>query len=127
MKASFQVLALLTLLSASALTARADEEPPTVKRPFYVFYPAASATHFRVFINKNTRETLSVRLKDANGNPLFLGWVGKHEPGKALSFDLADLPDGTYTVEVKGKQETVSKAFTLSSPKPTPQRFLAFN
>ncbi len=123
MKTSLQVLALLTLLSASALTARADEEPPSVKKPFYVFYRTSSPTDFRVYINKSAHESLTVTLKNRNGDQLYSSWVGKNDPGKALSFNMAQQPDGTYTVEVKGKHETVTKTFVLSTP--ASDRFLA--
>jgi len=128
MKASYKVLGLLVALTTTALQARADEEPPTVRKPFYAFFRVASPSDFRVFINKNSPENLYVTLKNGQGETLYTAQVGKHEPGKALNFNMRALPDGTYTVVIRGKSETVTKSFVMATPLPTPapERTLAF-
>lgn len=120
MKTSLKFLALLVALTAAAPQARADEEPPTVRKPFYAFFRTASPSNFRVYINKNSPETLHVTLRNKAGESLYAIEVGKREPGKALSFDMRNLPDGAYTVEVRGKSEKVTKTFVLTTPEPTP-------
>lgn len=127
MQVSLKLLALLVALTTTALQARADEEPPTVRKPFYAFFRVTSPSDFRVFINKNSPETLCVELKNAQGEMLYTTHVGKREPGKALTFNLRSQPDGVYILHVRGKNETVTKTFVLSTPAPmpAPERTLA--
>lgn len=124
MKTPLNVLALLVALTATTLQARADEEPPTVRKPFYAFFRAASPSEFRVFINKNSPEALNVTLFNQRGESVYETTVARHEPGKALALNMSLQPDGVYTLVVRGKTETVKKTFVLSTP--TVDRTLAF-
>lgn len=128
MKATYKVLGLLVALTATALQARADEEPPTVRKPFYAFFRAASPADFRVFINKNAPEALHVTLRNQSGEIVFATQVGKREPGAALNLNMRQQPDGVYTLVIRGKKETVTKTFVLATPAPmpAPERTLAF-
>lgn len=124
MNASLKVLALLVALTTTVLQARADEEPPTVRKPFYAFCRPYGSSQFQVFINKNAPEPLNVTLFNRRGEVLYETEVGRRESGKALALNMSLQPDGVYTLVVRGKTETVKKTFVLSTP--TTERMLAF-
>ncbi len=123
----------LSLFAAAVLTAatpvqsQARHTEPTATAsavPFDVSIVRAPAEmKLRVFIQKHQSSSLSVSLRNSQGELLYSSTVGKKEPGRALSFNLSELPDGTYTLDVKGAGKHVTKTLNLD----TPQRLLAMN
>lgn len=120
------LFAAVVLTAAAPAPSQARHTEPTAAAavPFDVSIVRVPAEmKLRVFIQKHQSATLSVSLRNSEGQLLYSSMLGKREPGRALSFNLSDLPDGAYTLDVKGAGKHVTKTLSLD----TPQRLLAMN
>lgn len=79
----------------------------------------ASTNALKVHVQKHTKEAVTVQLKDQRGAVLYSEKISAKQPGKALLFNLSDLADGTYSLEVAGDGQQVSKSFELKVPSST--------
>ncbi|GAA4467435.1 hypothetical protein GCM10023189_51100 [Nibrella saemangeumensis] len=118
MKTLITTIALALTLSATSLTASADShrltgpKAPTSYR--VAVFPSSSAAKLNVIVEKAAGR-VEVRLKDAKGHVLHTSYLQKKD-GKFWSrFDMSELQDGTYTVEIDNGAETTAKEVTLST------------
>ncbi len=126
MKTNFAVLALAAALLVAPLAATvaatpvsADPTAPAAKTAsFTVFaYRTGNPMNVRVNVQKtDTRKTVVVTLKNKDGEVLFQEFMGKKETQHAFAFDLSELEDGAYTIEITSNQEKVTKTFDVSTP-----------
>lgn len=126
MKTNFAVLALAVALLAAPLAAAVAATPvsndptaPAAKTAsFTVFaYHTGNPLKVRVNVQKtDNKKPVIVTLKNKDGDVLFQEYMGKKETRRAFAFDLSELEDGTYTVEITNSQEKVTKTFDVSTP-----------
>lgn len=136
MKTSLKYIALagLTGLFISTATFANDNAPtnaPTVtgvsgwitapKATFEVQTYKTSAGRLVVQVKNNDRQPLTVTLSNDREGELIRDWVSKRQAGKVFRFDVAELADGDYVVQVSNNTETVTKKVKLVSP-PQPAR-----
>lgn len=69
----------------------------------------------RVAVEKSSLEPVSVLLRDKNNRVLFQQFVGKKALKYAVKLNVAELPNGTYELEVKSKEGSIRKEVSLGS------------
>lgn len=120
MKTLITTFALALTLSAASLTASANDDKvkaaPAAPAAYKVaMFPSTSAPRLNVIVEKATGGRVELRLKDAKGHVLHTSYLQKKD-GKVWSkFDLSELTDGKYSVEVTNGAETTVKEITLST------------
>ncbi len=107
----FAALLLSTATFASTVTTTpATSVNPTVTTDSYkvAIFPAAAPSKLNVYVERNPGQMMYVSLKGATGKVLGKQVVSKKQGNFHFQFDLSDLQDGTYSVEVlSGKDVTV--------------------
>lgn len=87
--------------------------------------PEASSLQMMMHINKAQKVQVAigqnqnravVELRDEKGRVLDQQIVSTRQKAVKLSYDVAALANGTYSVVVKAGNETVTKTFTISVP-----------
>ena len=120
MKTLITTLALALTVSTVSLTASAKDDKvkaaPKAPASYKVaVFPSASTPRLNVIVEKATGGPVEVRLKDAKGHVLHTSYLQKKD-GKVWSkFDLSELEDGSYTVEVTNGADVTTKEITLST------------
>jgi|GEM_PF-3312880 len=123
MNTNLKVLALaaavLTTSLATPLAAQATEPVATIVQPttFAInAFRSINPMKIRLHIENKAHQSLNVVVRNDQGQALYNYAVSKRETGKAFAFDLSELPDGQYIVEVSSKNETLRKTFDLNTP-----------
>lgn len=120
LKALALAAAVLTTSLVAPLAANASTVNPATGKAEATFtvntFRAAKSTNLRVFIQKDNQAAVRVTLKNEAGEVFYETTLGKNQPGKALSLDLSQLPDGHYVVEVSNRDKKEVKSFTLATP-----------
>lgn len=79
-------------------------------------------------LQKEAGQAVSVRLYQTNGATLFSQQVTKRQTKTQVRFDVSQLPDGAYTVEVANGAKVITHQVQLNTPPVnTPSRQIAFN
>ena len=108
--ALFAALLLSTATFASTVTSTPTSANPTVITDSYkvAVFPAAAPSKLNVYVERNPGQMMYVSLKSANGKILGKQVVNKKQGNFHFQFDLSELQDGAYSVEVlSGKDVTV--------------------
>ncbi|GAA4396477.1 hypothetical protein GCM10023187_04650 [Nibrella viscosa] len=119
MKTLFVTFALALTVSATSLTASAEShrlagpKAPTAYR--VAVFPSASALKLNVIVEKAMGSRVEVRLRDAKGHLLHTSYLQKKDGKFWSKFDLSELEDGIYRIEVTNGAETTVKEVTLST------------
>lgn len=133
MKTIAQTLLAALLLTAPILATTANAaainrpDEPTVVNHFtasnpafrVAVYPAAAPMLLRVAVEKQTDQPLTIRLRDASGKMLEEQYLGRKQGNFQYRFNLSDLADGTYSVEVSNGTEKSVHPITLTTPNRT--------
>ncbi|GAB3563495.1 hypothetical protein GCM10027578_07270 [Spirosoma luteolum] len=122
MKALIKPLLVATILvssvAASFATAKPITKPEKPAKPATVYqsgmYTAADG-RLVVMLNKQAGSKVSVSVKNAAGTSLVTEYMPKRENKACLKFDLSQLQDGTYTVEITNGSEVTQRQVTLST------------
>ena len=69
-------------------------------------------------VEKEVGEKVLVRLLDTKGEELHRESLGRHTNKYVRRFDLGNLTDGSYTIEVRNGGEVIRKLVNLSSVQP---------
>jgi ribosomal protein S6 len=107
-------------LTTSVVFAKPTEDKTSAARPEATFESSAFVTadaSLRVAIKKNAPQKVFLTLKDANGDVLFAETVGKKEMTYAAKFNVKDLNDGVYQLEITSGKNRVVKELNLVSKK----------
>ncbi|MFC5410449.1 hypothetical protein ACFPMF_14075 [Larkinella bovis] len=79
-------------------------------------FPSADPLKLWMNIQKNdAKSKLIVRLIDGNNRVLFAETLPKHTDTYRQRFDLSQMADGAYTLQVTNGSETVEKAFQVKT------------
>lgn len=100
MKTLITALALaLSLATVTVAQTNVIDRPTKVARYQTGIYTTA-AGKLQVAVDKQAGGTVALQLKDATGNVLFTRQIPKYDTQYRNRFDLSQLPDGTYEVEL---------------------------
>lgn len=79
-----------------------------------------------IALDKQTGGAVDIRLKNTDGTLLYSQHVGKNESQYRTRWNLSELPDGVYQVEITNGVETTTHQITISTQQPTtPNRLVA--
>lgn len=77
-----------------------------------------------VNIVKNSNIPTTILIRNAAGDILSKEHVSKKYLKQCFKFDVSNLGEGDYTVEIIGNGEVAAKSFSISTPKQVAQRKL---
>ncbi|GAA4396471.1 hypothetical protein GCM10023187_04640 [Nibrella viscosa] len=118
MKTFVKTFALALSLSAVSLVASANGGKENASPTSYKSAVFASATTLNVMVEKEMGGRVEIRLKDAGGRVLHTNYLQKKDGKFWSKFDLSNLADGTYRVEITNGAESTVKDITLSTQSP---------
>lgn len=133
MKTSLKLAATGFLLSIIAVTAAfaTDNEPRRTSTSTNWVAPASNSFtvrsmrdnqgDLRVWVRNTVKQTMTLRLVDHKGNEMAWMGLGKQPKAHAVRFDLSEVPDGAYRLEVMSPTEKIVKNVVISTPT-TPSR-----
>jgi Secretion system C-terminal sorting domain len=107
-----------TLACALALTTTVAFANPTEEKKAAKFEASAFTTKdasIRVAVKKNVQERVYLTLRDAKGQVLFAETISKNNMKYAAKFDISDLADGAYQIEIKAGNEQIVKELNVST------------
>ncbi|MFD2570444.1 hypothetical protein ACFSUS_07355 [Spirosoma soli] len=104
----------LFLLSATSLLAHPKE--PTKPASFEAVCYVNNANKIRLAIAKTTAEPLRITLHEAGQSyVLFAQHIGRKQTKVAIQFNVSDLADGLYELEIQSATSRIVKQVRLSS------------
>jgi len=71
-------------------------------------------------MEKQAGNYLTVRVNKANGKTLLTQQVAKRQTSAQVRFDLSQLPDGEYTIEVSNGEKVTTHQVSLNTASATP-------
>lgn len=120
----FAFVVTLTNFSQASPIAGANKPAATYATSLYTAHDG----RLILSLEKEVGQTVSVRLSQANGTTLFSQQVTKRQTKTQVRFNVSELPDGTYIVEVSNGTKMTTHQVQLSTPQTTtPSRQVAFN
>ncbi|WP_138991748.1 T9SS type A sorting domain-containing protein [Larkinella sp. C7] len=122
-------LALTIATTSSSFAADHKETAKTQSTYQSVVYPVVNTSKIRVNVNKDKNAKINVTLKNETGEILASERLGKGHESSAIRFDLNQLQDGIYQVEISDGNTKQVKEVKLqtSSPTVTTERHIAMN
>lgn len=107
---------LASALLLGAITTLSD--PGTVVKPtsFNASVYVGANNKIKLAVEKNIPGTVSVTLSDKYKQVLYQTMLGKRNMKSALQFDVSQLPDGQYTLELKSDEGSIVKQINLETP-----------
>ena len=108
--------AILSFASVSAKPANPATAPAAYKVGMYV---SQKTTTLNVMVEKQAGNTIVIRLKDNAGQLLATQALKGADERSWSKFNLSQLEDGTYKVEITNGRDVTVKEITLSTQKPT--------
>lgn len=103
------------LLSAS--TFLGAPEAPTRPMSFDASVFVTQQGKIRLSLEKMTPARVSVQVLDQNSAVLYSQSIGKKMRKTALLFDVSDLGDGTYTLEIKSDEGVIRRQVIVNTPR----------
>ncbi|GAB3900409.1 T9SS type A sorting domain-containing protein [Spirosoma agri] len=86
------------------------------------------AGNLNIALDKETKGSVSIKLKNTAGKVLFDQYLGKNEKSTRISLNMNELPDGTYQLEISNGVDTSTQTVTLATKLPSsPSRLVAIN
>ncbi|WP_234733201.1 T9SS type A sorting domain-containing protein [Tellurirhabdus bombi] len=111
-------------LTLGTSTSFAKNEPIVTNNSFQsVVYPSAESTKLNVIVDSKSNNSLLVRLLTTDGNELATQRIVKSKRATHVRFDLINLQDGVYKVEITDGEKKEIKEITLSTTVPTPSTY----
>lgn len=106
------------LLSTTLTFANTDKEKE-VEAPYEVgMYFDGSTNTIKTFYEKEKGQNLKVELKNTKGQTLHTSYVPKKASTARINFNVEDLPDGTYVLEITDGNNTTTKSLVLDTTEP---------
>lgn len=120
------LLAFVTLTSTELL---AHSPKPDQTPPFRSSCYVNKSNHIKLAIDKNTPQLVSVVLRRSNENEIVATqYMPKKQSKSTYVFDVNELPDGLYTLELSSGQHLTTHQVTINTAKPIrPNRQVALN
>ncbi|RRB00675.1 T9SS type A sorting domain-containing protein [Larkinella rosea] len=118
--------ALIALTFAASTTFAADnkEEKAKTKATFQsAVYPMINTMKVNVNVSKETDSKVNVRLVNSEGRTLVTKKLGQGHEVTTLRFDLNQLEDGIYKVEISDGSNTEVKTVKLQTSTPTVESY----
>lgn len=122
MKLVAQTLIAALLLSTATLASTATRIPTAPTKPTETtnsfkaaVFPSSTPTKLNVFVEREPGKPMTIRLKDEKGALLAEQPVNKKKGSFRIKFDLSDLEDGAYTVEIASGNDVTVHGVTLST------------
>ena len=122
------LLSTATFASTAATTPTAAN--PTVTTDSYkvVVFPSAKPSHLNVFVERTPGQMMVVSLKGTDGKVLSKQLINKKQGSFRFQFDLSEVEDGTYSVEVaSGNDVTVYPVTLATQPAQVSTRKISLN
>lgn len=110
------IASLLLSVLVSGASFATDNNPATLPS---AVYPSSNATTVNVIVNQSTERNTAVRLLDQNGLVLAQQFIGKSSKATMTRFNLSQLKDGVYQVEIVSGQSKEVKQIQLTTNQPT--------
>lgn len=126
MKTFAQSLIAALLLSTATFAGTPATTPtavsPVVTTDSYkvAVFPSAIPSRLNVYIERNPGQLMTISLKATDGTDLAKRYLGKKTGNVHFQFDMAELTDGTYTVEVISGSDVTTYPVVIST-KPVQQ------
>lgn len=113
---AFALLTSLSTLSQANSISRPGKQAVTYATSLY------TATDGRLVLSleKQAGNYLTVRINKANGTTLLTQQVAKRQTSAQVRFDLSQLPDGDYTIEVSNGEKVTTHQVSLHTTSATP-------
>ncbi|QMW02665.1 hypothetical protein [Spirosoma foliorum] len=135
MKTFTQSLLTALLLSTATLAATASTIPaPSTTAPVttgsykVAVFPSATPSKLNVFVERTPGQKMTVSLKSADGALLDKQFINRKQGNFHFQFDLTDLSDGAYQVEVAAGTDVTTYPVTIATkPVQTPSRTITLN
>ncbi len=109
--------------TANATTLNRADEPTTASHvvttttAFRVaVYAGAKPMVIKVFVEKTTANSMMIRVVNERGIALEEQTIGRRQGSFQYRFDLSELADGNYSVEVTSGSDKSSYPITLTTP-----------
>lgn len=122
MKTIAHSLVAALLLSTATFAAPATTHPtktgnPTVTTNSYraAIFPSSVSPKLNVYVERNPGQTMTISLKTTTGTVLGRQSVGKKLGTFHFQFDLTDLEDGTYKVEIVSGNDVSVQSVTVTT------------
>jgi hypothetical protein len=113
------LLSTATLPTTSATTVEKPAAPTAITASYKVaVFPSSSASKLNVYVEREPGQSMFVSLKDSDGTLLGKQLIGKKQGSFHFQFDLSDLQDGKYTVEIASGSDVTVHPITLSTKAP---------
>lgn len=110
------------LLLSTATFAGTPATIPTASNPVVTtdsykvaVYPSAVQSRLHVCIERQPGQFMAVYLKTTDGEQLGKKYIRKNQDKLRFQFDVADLPDGTYKVEVVSGSDVTTYPITINT------------
>ncbi|SFD49645.1 T9SS type A sorting domain-containing protein [Spirosoma endophyticum] len=113
------LLSTATLVSTAATTAKNPTNTAITASYKVAVFPSPSASKLNVYVERAPGQFMLISLKTLDGALLGKQLVGKKEGSFHFQFDLSDLQDGKYTIEVASGSDVTVHPITLSTKTPT--------
>ncbi len=93
--------------------------PGTAVKPtsFEASVYVSANSKIKVAVQKSVPGSVWVTLSDSRNHILSQTTLGKQDMKSSLQFDVSDLPDGAYTLEIKSREGSIVKQVNLETPK----------
>ena len=123
------VFALTAAIISFSTVSAEDINRPTTPATYKVgMYVSAKTTTLNVMVEKQAGSTVIIRLKDKEGHLLVTHALKNNSERSRSKFNLSELTDGTYQVEITNGQNVTVKEIKLTTQKPVVEsRFIAIN
>lgn len=123
------LLSMATLISTAATTPATPMNPTVTTASYKVaVFPSPNPSKLNVYVEREPGKQMVIMLKDASGDVLGEQLIGKKQGSFHFQFDLSDLQDGTYKIEVvSGRDVTIHPVTLTTQPTQALTRVLTLN
>lgn len=121
MKSIIASLIIAFAVTTASVAANTDTKPngPAKATMSTAVYPNATANKLHVIVGKSQGYNAKIRLADAKGRTLHIQNLPKADKATHATFDVSELPDGNYQVEITDGTNKEVKEITLKTTQPT--------
>ena len=107
--------ATLASTAANPLTPSSNPTATTSSYKVAVFPSSTAPSRLNVFVERNPGQQMIISFKSAEGKVLAKEFINKKQGNFHFQFDMSELEDGAYTVEVVSGNDVTTHPVTLST------------
>ncbi|CCH57051.1 hypothetical protein BN8_06450 [Fibrisoma limi BUZ 3] len=108
------------LLSSTTLTAEPTEPKKPMSFNASVYVNKENKIHLAV--QKVATQPVQVILRNKHQDVLYMQTIGKKEEKVAIRFNVSDLEDGMYELEIKSNDGSIRRQLNIETPGTKPSR-----